>query len=140
MIGNMQTRSHEMNFWKGNGWLRLATVACVFVVVEIFLFGSARAQSVSREAVLRDLAQKVIAPGYQELAAKCAALTNAVAGLAQAPDQASLDKARQSWAAVADAANRLRCYQAGPIVDREYVASFFDSRISQPGIARDSQS
>jgi predicted lipoprotein len=141
MIRNMQTRfTHEMKTRKGNGLLRWATLACVFVVVEIFLCDSARAQSVSREAVLRDIAQKVIAPGYQELATKCAALTNAAAALAQAPDQASLDKARQSWVAMAEAANRVRCYQAGPIVDREYVASFFYSRISQPGIESDSQS
>jgi len=129
-----------MKTWKENSVLWLARLAFVFIVANIFLVTSARAQSVTREAVLRDLAHNVFAVGYQDLAAKCEALTNAAVQLAQTPDQASLDKARQAWTAVAEAAARLRCYQAGPIVEREYAASFYYARISQAGIEGESQS
>ena len=115
-------------------------MAFVLMAACVVLLRSAGAQPVTREAILRDLARHVIAAGYQDLAAKCEALTNAAAQLAGSPGQASLEKTRQSWTAVAEAANRLRCYQAGPIVDREYVASFFYARISQRGIEGESQS
>jgi predicted lipoprotein len=111
---------------------RLAKLALIFVVAENILLPSAPAQSVAREAVLRDLARDVIAAGYQDLAAKCQALTNAAGQLAQTPDQVSLDQARLAWAGVADAANRVRCFQAGPIVDREYAATFYYAKISPP--------
>jgi uncharacterized protein len=124
---------------KRNHWVWPARLAFVFIVANLLSLTSARTQTVTREAVLHDLAHNVMAADYQDLAAKCEALTNAAGQFAQSPDQASLDKARQSWIAVAEAADRLRCYQAGPLVDREYAASFFYARISQPGIENDLQ-
>jgi uncharacterized protein len=129
-----------MKTWRWNNFAVPATLALILFATQIFSALSARAQSVTREAVLRDLAQHVLAAGYQDLAAKCRALTNAAAQLAQTPDQASLDQARNSWIAAAEAADRLRCYQAGPIVEREYAASFYYARISPPIIDGQAQS
>jgi uncharacterized protein len=103
----------------------LAGAVLILSIVAHLLLPSARAQVVTRKAVLADIAAKVISPGYTDLDAKCRAMTNAIAQLALAPSQVSLDAARQAWMGVAAAANRLRCFQAGPIVDREYVAAFY---------------
>jgi hypothetical protein len=94
----------------------------------------ARGQAVTRESVLQSLAQDVLAAGYSDLATNCQALTNAVASLACLPDQSTLDKARHAWAAAAASANRVRWIQFGPIVDREWAADFYYSRISPPAI------
>src|ERR1700722_2449168 len=96
------------------------------------LFQPAWAQSVPKNKVLGDIAAKIIAPGYTELDLKCRALTNAIGQLAAAPNEASLDGTRQAWSAVAVAANRTRYFQAGPIVEREYVATFFFWRVRGP--------
>ena len=98
------------------------------------------AQTVNRETALRDIARNVIADGYQELAAKCQTFSNSVAQLAKKPDQTAVDQARQSWVAMFEAADRVRCYQAGPIVTREYAAAFYYARISPPVIEGEIQS
>jgi hypothetical protein len=103
-------------------------------LAENLLLSGVSAQTVTREAVLRDLARQVIAAGYQDLAANCQALTNAAGQLAETPDQVALGRARQAWAAVAVAANHVRCFQAGPLVEREYAATFYYVRISPPAI------
>src|SRR5579884_975448 len=97
----------------------------IFSIIAQMLVASARAQSVPRKVVLEDIAAKVISPAYTDLDSKCRALTNAIGQLVHAPNQASLDHARQAWADAAAAANRARYFQAGPIVDREYVATFY---------------
>jgi uncharacterized protein len=123
-----------MKTWvkKNSPWL--AKLASVFLVVETIFLSTALGQTVTREAVLRDLVRDVIALGYQDLAAKCQGLTNAAGQLALSPNQGSLDQARQAWAGVAEAANHVRSLQAGPIVDREYAATFYYTRISPPAI------
>jgi predicted lipoprotein len=79
----------------------------------------------SREAILQDLARNVIAQGYQDLAAKCRSLTNAIGQFIASKDQASLDNARKAWAVASDAADRLRCFQWGPVADRDSVSTFY---------------
>lgn len=75
--------------------------------------------------MLRHIGRNVIASGYLDLAKSCRELTNAVAQLVRTPDQASLDPARKSWLAAADAANRIRCFQSGPIIDRGFLSTFY---------------
>jgi predicted lipoprotein len=101
---------------------------------------SAAPQTFTREAMLRDIAVKIIAPGCENLAAKCRDLTNAIGQLAKAPDQISLEQARQAWRAVASAANQQRCFQAGPMTDRDCATTFYCPRVSPPGIERVLQS
>lgn len=107
-------------------------LAATFAVIFFAAIPSRAAESVTREAALRDLAHNVITAGYQDLAAKCHTLSNAAAQLAASPAPAALDQARQSWTTVLDAANRVRCFQSGPIVDHEAAATFYYSRISPP--------
>ena len=85
----------------------------------------AESKNVSREAVLRSLVQKVIVPGYAKLAAECRTLTKQIEEFNSAPNQAALDRARQTWIAAADAADSLSCFQLGPIVDREFGSTFY---------------
>jgi uncharacterized protein len=82
-------------------------------------------KSFSREAMLRELAQHVISPGYADLAAQCRALTNAIGLLAAAQNQSALDDARKAWLAADAAADRLRCFQTGPVADRDCVPTFY---------------
>jgi len=79
----------------------------------------------SREAMLRDLAQKVIAPGYARLAANCRMLADNIEAFNASPDQAALDRARASWNAAFVAADSLRCFQTGPVAERQLVSTFY---------------
>jgi uncharacterized protein len=85
----------------------------------------AEAKKVSREDVLRSLVQKVIAPGYTKLAAECTTLTKQIEEFNAAPNQAALERARQTWIAAAAAADSLGGFQFGPIVDREFSSTFY---------------
>src|SRR5690242_8583920 len=78
-----------------------------------------------REAMLRDLAQKVIAPGYARLADKCRALANDIEQFNASPDQVALDRTRKDWLVALEAADSLRCFQTGPVADREFVSTFY---------------
>jgi predicted lipoprotein len=112
-----------------------ALVVSFFIAVQ-----SGAGQTVNREAALRDIARNVIAAGFQDLATKCQTFSNNAAQLVSQPDQTALDHARQSWVAMFEAADRLRCYQAGPIVTREFAATFYYVRISPPLIEGEIQS
>jgi predicted lipoprotein len=101
---------------------------------------SGAAQTVNREAALRDIARNVIAAGFQDLASQCQSFSNNAAQLANKPDQTALGQARQSWIDLMEAANRLRCYQSGPIITREYAATFYYTRVSPPAIEGEIQS
>jgi predicted lipoprotein len=79
----------------------------------------------SREAMVRALAQKMIAPGYARLAAQCRALADDIEQFNSSPDQAALDRARKAWTAAFEAADSLRCFQTGPVADREFVSTFY---------------
>jgi predicted lipoprotein len=79
----------------------------------------------SREAMLRSLAQKVIVPGYASLAGNCRALGDDIEQCNAAPTQDVLDRARGHWKAAIEAADSLRCYQTGPVADRQLVSTFY---------------
>ena len=79
----------------------------------------------SREAVSRALVQKVITPGYARLDAQCRALANDIAQFNSSPSQAELDRARRDWNAAFEAADSLRCFQNGPVADREFISTFY---------------
>lgn len=91
----------------------------------LILMISARGEGLSRPAMLRDLAAKVIAPAYQDLAAKSLALANAVEALARDPDRKALEQARQAWLTALLAARTLQAFQLGPVVEREYASVFY---------------
>ena len=83
--------------------------------------------------MLENLAHQVIAPGCQELADQCRALTNnlakALVATVGARRNPSLAKARADWIGASLAANRLHAgYQAGPMADRGYGATFYFGR------------
>ncbi len=88
------------------------------------LTGSSQ-KTFSREAMLHNIGGNVLVAGYENLAKRCRDLTNAVGQLAQTTNQSSLDHARKTWLATADAANRMRCFQTGPIADRGYLSTFY---------------
>lgn len=73
----------------------------------------------------RDLAQKVIASGYARLAANCRALVDDIKTFNSSPDQAALDRARGAWNAAFVAADSLRCFQTGPVADRQFAPTFY---------------
>ena len=78
----------------------------------------------SREAMLRSLAQKVIVPGYASLAGNCRALADDIEQFNATPTQDSLDRAHGHWKAALEAADSLRCYQTGPVADRQFISTF----------------
>lgn len=82
-------------------------------------------EAFSKKAMLHDIAARVIAPGYQELASKCHQLTNAIGELTKTPGETAMDNARKSWVDVLIAASHLRCYQAGPVADRNFGSAFY---------------
>jgi predicted lipoprotein len=79
----------------------------------------------TREAMLREIARDVLVSEWQELAGKCRDLTNSIARLVEKPDPVLLEEARKGWLEASLAASRLRCFQAGPIVDRDFVSTFY---------------
>jgi predicted lipoprotein len=105
---------------------RSVLVAALIGIASAGSFGqTADAQPFTRQAMLRDIATKVFAPGWQDVAAKCRGLTNSLNQFIAAPNQASLDHARKSWLAAAQAANRMRCFQAGPLAEPGSASSFY---------------
>lgn len=78
-----------------------------------------------REAMLHDLERNVIVPGYTNLAARCAELTNVLAQLAKAPNATTLETAQRAWLCVADAADQIQCFQTGPMTEREFASTFY---------------
>jgi uncharacterized protein len=100
-------------------------------ILSVIAMQSVRAQpapaseTFSRQAMLRDLAKDVIAPGYVNLAAQCRDLTNAIGQFIADKNQTSLDRARKAWLSATEAADRLRCFQIGPIADRDDVTTFY---------------
>jgi len=141
-MGHLLIRSHRVfgqtcfpEQQRYSKFLRPATSGFVLLaaIVALLLFfpQSGPAQSAqpdktfSREAMLRQIGRHVIAAGFEDLAKTCRDLTIAVGQFAQATNQASLDHARQTWLAAADAANRVRCFQAGPIADRGFLSTFY---------------
>ena len=110
-------------------WQLAAGLALIVFAGETVLPQSATAPSVTKDALLRNIARDVIAPGYQELEAKCHALTDSVGVFVKAPKQESLEQARQAWVAALLASRHIQWLQTGPIADREYIASFCYAKV-----------
>src|SRR5438309_688514 len=79
----------------------------------------------SRESMLRALAQKVITPGYTMIAANSRALAEDIEKFNSTPDPAALGRVRADWNAAFAAAESLRCFQTGPIADRQVASTFY---------------
>ena len=112
-----------------HNWRRAAVLAFILLAGESILPRSATAQTVTKEALLRNMVKDVIAPGYQELALKCHALTESLEGFVKTSNSESLEKARQAWGAALLASRRIQWLQTGPIADREYLSSFYYSKV-----------
>jgi predicted lipoprotein len=105
------------------------TIALVFLIFGVLTEHSALSQSAvpenfSRERMLRELAGNVFASGWQAVSLRCGELTNCLEQLVNTPNQMNLDKAREAWLAAAQASARMRCFQAGPIAEREWTSTF----------------
>jgi uncharacterized protein len=79
----------------------------------------------SRDAMMRDIVHNCIVPAYQQLAARCRDLTNAIGELSKAPSQSNLDDARNAWVAASMAACRVRCARVGPLAAQGSSAPVF---------------
>jgi predicted lipoprotein len=134
-LGTSNIQHSTSNIQFRNVLLAMAVALSFFIAAQ-----SGGAQTADREAALRDIVHKVISTGFQDLASKCQSFSNDVAQLASKPDPAAVDQARQSWKAVFAAADRLRCFQTGPIVSREYAATFYYVRIAPAAIEGEIQS
>jgi len=111
--------SRNLNLWAAV-WISLVlTVQCLHAQP------APEEKNFSREAMLRALAQKVIVPSYARLAANCRALADDIEQFNASPDQAALDRTRGAWNAAFVAADSLRCFQTGPVADREFVSTFY---------------
>src|SRR6185369_9580794 len=98
-----------------------ATMACLFAAHAFAQ--SDKNDALKKDAMLRSLVSQVIVPGYTGLDATCRALTNAVEQLLSKQDASSLAHAREAWRNAAQAAGRMRCFQKGPIADRDSVST-----------------
>lgn len=110
-------------------WRQIASLALIVLVGENVTRQSAMAQSVTKDAMLRDIVRNVIVPDHQELAVKCHALTVAVEQLVKAPTPESLEKTRQAWIAALLGARQIQWLQTGPIADREYLSTFYFGKV-----------
>jgi predicted lipoprotein len=115
---------YPFHLWRP--FIRLA----LLLLAGAFAFASpATAASVSKDALLSDMVRKVIRPDYEVLAAKSQALTAAIEQLTNAPTPDSLAQARAAWLATVLAARQIQWLQTGPIADREYLATFYYSKV-----------
>lgn len=121
--------SRFFNLSDGMRKIRLCPLMClafVFISWRSSALGEPTARaSFTREAMLRELAGNVVAPGWQDLALRCRDLTNSVRRLLENPAPPALEQARQAWLEASLAAARMRCFQAGPIADRGCVSTFY---------------
>lgn len=100
-------------------------IAFAFLAPCVHAQATPKEKSFSRETMLRALTQKVIVPGQVKLAADCRALAGDIEQFNSSPNQEALDRARRNWIAASDAADTLRCFQTGPVADREFVSDFY---------------
>ena len=117
-------------------WRLAAGLALVVFAGETVFAQSATAPSVTKDALLRNMARDVIASGYQELAVKCHALTDSVGVFVKAPNLESLEKARQAWVAALLASRQIQWLQTGPIADHESLSSFYYAKVLAVQIGR----
>jgi uncharacterized protein len=107
-------------------FLRFQTIAPLIfgVLIEQSAFGQSVSAPFTRERMLQDLSTNVLASCWQEISARCRELTNSLEQLVDAPNQLTLEKSRAAWLAAAQASARMRCFQAGPIAERDWTSTF----------------
>ena len=125
----MKSPSHTMNNYSLQHWRQLAGLVSVIFAGAFVSWQSAMAQPVAKDAMLGGIVRNVIVPGYQELAAKCRALTVAAEELAKNPNSESLEKVRQAWLAAQLASRQVQWLQTGPIADYEYLSTFYYGKV-----------
>lgn len=109
---------------------RLLASLALLLLAGTFGFPSpAAAASITKAAMLQDMVHNVIQSDYQELAVKSQALTSAIQQLTDVPTVDSLAQARAAWLATVLAARQIQWLQTGPIADREYLATFYYSKV-----------
>jgi predicted lipoprotein len=94
------------------------------VLVEHSVLSQSAPATFTRELMLHNLGSNVLASGWGEITARCRELTNCLGQLVDAPNQLSLDTARAAWLAAAQASARMRCFQSGPIAERDWTSTF----------------
>jgi predicted lipoprotein len=117
----MQTVAKLLSF------LRFQTVAPLIfgiIVVEQSVFSESIPATFTRERMVEQLGSNVLASGWQEISARCRELTNCLGQLVDDPNQSTIDKARAAWLAAAEASTQMRCFQSGPIADRDWSTTF----------------
>jgi uncharacterized protein len=116
----MQTVTKFLSFF------RFRTIAALIlgVLVAQSALGQSAPATFTRERMLQDLSTNVLAFGWQEISARCRELTNCLQQLVDAPSQQALDKARAAWLAAGQASARMRCFQSGPIAERDWSSTF----------------
>lgn len=70
-----------------------------------------------RSKVFRSVAEQVIVPAYEDLAASMAALESAVENLCARPDAAALTEARERWLDAWRSWSRTRAFRFGPLTE-----------------------
>lgn len=83
------------------------------------------APAFSRAAMLSDLAEHVVRAGWKDAAAKSRSLTNALEALAAVPKPERLAAAQKTWIEASLACDHMRCFQWGPIADKEFTTDFY---------------
>jgi predicted lipoprotein len=120
---------HCSRFWNPFDVIMRARIAVLFLIFGIATERSVLSQSAgpatfSRERMLEELATNVLASGWQEIGQKCWELTNCLEQLVKSPNETTLNKAREAWLAASQASTRMRCFQAGPMADRDWSSTF----------------
>lgn len=103
---------------------RLIAALIFGVLVEQPVFSQSANAAFTRERMLENLGSNVLASGWGEIAARCSELTNSLAQLVDDPNQKTLDKARAAWLAAAQSSASMRCFQSGPIAERDWSSTF----------------
>lgn len=93
--------------------------------------GATEPAAVDTSAVLAELADEVIIPGYEELDGRAATLSSALDGLCTTPSAGALDAARQAWREAISAYQRTRAGAVGPADELRLMSAVaFDARPS----------
>jgi len=99
-------------------------VVALSAVLALVWPSAARAQSFSKEAMLRDMAHEVIVPAYDRFAATSAALADATDKFASAPSIPLLREARSACNETLLAWKAASCLLNGPVADLELTSKF----------------
>lgn len=107
----------------------LARMVLMLIATATGLFTAHSAEPAAKDAMLHNMAQQVIIPAYQELAARSQTLCRTIDQLNQAPSPDSWTNTLQAWLATQVAAREIQWLQTGPMADREFLATFYYSKV-----------